>query len=129
MKTIPLAVRRRILAACEREGSTRGQVARRFGVSLGMVKKLLAQRKHLGDIRAQYHRCGRKPLIDATVCRRLQDLLQSRPSATLREMRQAVGLNCTLPALHYALRRAGLARGQKVRRRKSIPSSRSRHRS
>ncbi len=51
MKTIAFDLRERILAAYDDDEGTREEVARRFRVSLGMVKKLLQQRRRLGDIR------------------------------------------------------------------------------
>ena len=50
MKTISLDLRERILAAYDADEGTREEVARRFRVSLGMVKKLLQQRRRLGDM-------------------------------------------------------------------------------
>ena len=73
-----------------------------------MVKKLLSQRQRLGDIRPQHHRCGCKPLFDAGCCRRLQNLVAARPNATLQELREALGVACTLVAIHYVLIRLGL---------------------
>jgi len=49
-KTISMDLRERILAAYDEDKGTREDVARRFRVSLGMVKKLLQQRRHTGDI-------------------------------------------------------------------------------
>ena len=119
MQTISLDLRQRILKAYDRQDSTRDQVARRFDVSVGMVKKLLSQRQRLGDIRPQYHRCGRKPLFDAACCRRLQDLVSGRPDATLQELREALGVDCTLVAIHYVLIRLGLT----YKKRHSMPAS------
>lgn len=119
MKTLSLDLRQRILKAYDRQDSTREQVARRFEVSVGMVKKLLSQRQRLGDIRAQHHRCGRKPLFDAGCCRRLQNLVAARPDATLQELREALGVDCTLVAIHYALIRLGLT----YKKRHSMPAN------
>jgi transposase len=47
-KTLSLDLRQRILACCDEAKLTRQQIADRFCVSLGMVKKLLAQRKKTG---------------------------------------------------------------------------------
>jgi transposase len=91
----------------------------RFDVSLGMVKKLLSQRRRIGDIASQRHRCGRKPLIDEDCRNKLRELVESRPDATLQEMRSALGLDCTLVAIHYALIRMGLA----YKKRRSTPAS------
>ena len=63
MATLSLDLRQRILASYDNEEGTREQIARRFRVSLGMVKKLLQQRRTLGHLRPQHHRAGRKPRI------------------------------------------------------------------
>ena len=63
--SISIDLRRRILKAYDRGDTTRATVADRFDVSEGMVKKLLSQRKHLGDISPQHHKSGRKPKIQA----------------------------------------------------------------
>ena len=63
MATLSLDLRERILSAYDNGEGTRDQIARRFCVSEGMVKKLNQQRRHLGDIRPQHHRSGRKPKI------------------------------------------------------------------
>lgn len=107
-KTISLDLRERILAAYDADEGTREVVARRFRVSLGMVKKLLQQRRRLGDIRAQHHRSGCKPRIVASHEHQLQTLLDKKPDLTLKELRAATGLACTLPAIHYVLVRLGL---------------------
>ena len=63
MKTITLDVRERIVKCYDRQKETRAQVAQWFGISLGMVKKLLQQRRRIGDLAPQHHRAGRKPKI------------------------------------------------------------------
>jgi transposase len=108
MKTISLDLRERILAAYDAAEDTREAVARRFRVSLGMVKKLLQQRRHLGDLRPQHHRSGSKPRIVASHQHQLRMLLAKKPDLTLKELRAATGLACTLPAIHYVLIRLGL---------------------
>ena len=98
MKTLSLDLRERILASYDAHEGTRAEVAMRFRVSLGMVKKLLKQRRHTGDIHPQHHRAGRKPKILAKHRQRFQRLLARRPDLTLKQLRQAVGLTCSLPA-------------------------------
>ena len=61
MKTLSLDIRTRILACYGERKHTRDAVAKRFCVSLGMVKKLLRQRKATGEIGVLYHRAGQKP--------------------------------------------------------------------
>ena len=49
MKTISLDLRERILDSYDHQEGTRLQIARRYRVSEGMVKKLLQQRRKTGD--------------------------------------------------------------------------------
>ena len=108
MKTISLDLRERILAAYDADDDTREAVARRFRVSLGLVKKLLQQRRRIGDLRPQHHRSGSKPRIVASHQHQLRTLLAKKPDLTLKELRAATGLACTLPAIHHVLVRLGL---------------------
>jgi transposase len=108
VKTISLDLRERILATYDAGETTHEAVANRFRVSLGLVKKLLQQRRRIGDVRPQHHRAGRKPGHVARQENQLRVLVQQKPDLTLRELRAAAGLNCTLPAIHYVLVRLGL---------------------
>jgi transposase len=114
-----LDLRERIVAAYDLNEGTREEVARRFRVSLGMVKKLLQQRRHTGDLRPRHRFCGRKPTILPHHHRHLSTLLDQKPDLTLQELRAATGLDCTLPAIHYALKKLGLT----YKKRRSMPAS------
>ena len=48
MAALSMDLRERILASYDRGEGTRDQIASRYQVSLGMVKKLLQQRRHRG---------------------------------------------------------------------------------
>lgn len=113
-------LRERILAAYDRGGSTRQQVADRFQVSLGSVKKLLSQRRRTGQIAPLGRRGGRPPKIRATHLRRLRALVRKQPDLTLEELRTATGLRCSLVAIHRALVKLGLT----YKKRRSAPASR-----
>lgn len=114
MRAMSLDLRERIVASYDRREGTREEVARRYCVSLGMVKKLLQQRRQIGDIRAQYFRCGRKPLILEEHQEQMRLLLEQKPDLTLAELRQALGLNCSLPAIHYALKKMKMTYKKRV---------------
>ena len=109
MATFSLDLRIRILATYDEGQSTREEVARRYRVSLGMVKKLLQQRRATGDLAPRHHRSGRKPRIVGVHQRRLRALLRQQPDLTLAELRQAAALECSLPAIHYVLIKMGLS--------------------
>ena len=52
--------------------------------------------------------------------RRMRVLLGQKPDLTLQELRTAVALDCTLPAIHYALQKIGLT----YKKRHSAPANR-----
>ena len=108
MRTISLDLRERILVSYDQKEGTREEIAHRFRVSLGMVKKLLQQRRHGGDIGPRYHRCGLKPGKVAAQGQTFRQLLSRKPDMTLEELRRATALDCTLPAIHYVLEKMGL---------------------
>jgi transposase len=108
MRTLSLDLRERILFSYDRKEGTREEIAHRYRVSLGMVKKLLQQRRRTGEIGARHYRSGRKPMILPTHQRQMRSLLAKKPDLTLKELRAAVALECSLPAIHYALEKMGL---------------------
>jgi len=108
MATLSLDLRQRIISTCDRGEGTQEQVARRFGVSYGMVKKLLQQRRKTGCIKPRHHLAGRKKKIVAEHRIAIRKQLQRKPDMTLAELRDALGLECTLPAIHYVLVDMGL---------------------
>ena len=121
MKTLSLDLRERILASYDSGEGTREEIADRYRVSLGMVKKLLQQRRHTGEIGHRHHHSGRKPKILATHHRRMRSLLGKKADLTLKELRAALELECSLPAIHYALAALGLT----YKKRRSTPANKS----
>jgi transposase len=109
MATLSQDLRERIVAAYDRGDSTRLQIAERYNVSLGMVKKLVQQRRHTGDISARHRFSGAKPKITAAHQHELNRLVAEQPDMTLEELRDALGIACTPQAIHYALGRMGLS--------------------
>lgn len=119
MATLSIDLRERILKAYDKGGVTREDVAGRFDVSLGMVKKLLQQRKRTGDIAPRHRYSGRKPKITDGHKRELRRLVDGRVDMTLEELREAIRVNCSLTAIHYALAGMGLS----YKKRRSGPPS------
>jgi transposase len=119
VRTLSLDLRERILASYDQQEGTREEIAHRYRVSLGMVKKLLQQRRRTGDIGPRHRYSGRKPMIVEIHRCQLRALLRRKPDMTLKELRQAVALACSLPAIHYALEKMGLT----YKKRHSEPAS------
>jgi transposase len=107
-RTISLDLRERILAAYDAGEGTREDVARRFRVSLGMVKKLLQQRRRTGSIAPRHHLAGRKPRIVVAHQRQMRAVLGQKPDLSLKELRSVLGLECSLQAIHVVLGKMGL---------------------
>jgi transposase len=103
MKTLSLDFRERILAAYDAGEGTRDKMAQRFRISLGMVKKLLQQRRRTGDLAPRHHFSGCKPKLLERHRQQLRRLLRKQPDLTLGELRTATRLNGPLPALHFVL--------------------------
>lgn len=119
MRTTSLDLRERILAAYDNEEGSRSDIAHRFRVSLGMVKKLLQQRRRTGDIAPRHRYSGRKPMIVASHRSQLRALLGRKNDLTLKELRVAAGLRCSLQALNVVLGKMGLT----YKKRHSAPAS------
>ena len=120
MATISLDLRERILRSYDNGEGTRDQIAKRFCVSLGMVKKLIQQRSKTGCIKSRDHLAGRKKTIVAKHRIAIRQHLKRKPDMTLAELREALELRCTLPAIHYVLVDMGLT----YKKRRSEPQSR-----
>jgi transposase len=119
MRTTSLDLRERILAAYDHQEGTRAEMAHRFRVSLGLVKKLLQQRRRTSDIAPRHRFSGRKPMIVATHRSQLRALLARKNDLTLKELRGAAGLRCSLQAINVVLGQMGLT----YKKRHSAPAS------
>jgi transposase len=119
MRTLSLDLRERILASYDNHEGTRPEIAHRFRVSLGMVKKLLQQRRHTGDIAPRYRFCGRKPMIGSRHQSQMRALLARKNDLTLKELREVTGLECSLQAINVVLGKMGLT----YKKRHSAPAS------
>jgi transposase len=120
MRTLSLDLRERILSSYDNAEGTRAEIARRFRVSLGMVKKLLQQRRRTGDIAPRHRYAGRKPMIVAVHRSQIRSLLAKKNDLTLKELREAMGLKCSFQAIHVVLGKMGLT----YKKRHSAPASR-----
>ncbi len=107
MKPTSIDLRERVVAAYDAREGTRQQIADRFKVSLGLVKKLLAQRRNLGTIEPQYQNVGRKPAFDDENLKQLDKFLQKHADATLTEIQEhfSYNISCSLQAIANAIKR------------------------
>jgi transposase len=123
MKAFSVDLRQRILDAYDAGEGSRQQIADRFSVSLGLVKKLLAQRKATGAI-DPIPRPGRTPIFHGELLEKLDAHVREHPDATLKEIRGhfAHRVRCSNTAVCNALKRLDYRRkknaaGQRTRSR------------
>jgi len=105
VKPISIQVRIRIVAACDAGEGTRQEIAERYGVSLGMVKKLLAQRKKLGILDPQNHRCGRKSILSEQDLAWLRKTVEQRQGLTLEKLCRAYKKPCSVMTISRGLQK------------------------
>ena len=105
MKPISIHLRMLIVAACDAGEGTRQEIAERYGVSLGMVKKLLAQRKKLGILEPQNHRCGRKRILDEQDLLWLRKTVEQRQGLTLKKLCRAYKKPCSVMTISRGLQK------------------------
>jgi len=117
MKTLSLDLRERIVGAYDAQEGTREEIASRFRVSLGMVKKLLQQRRKTNELGHRHRYSGRKAKILPEYRDKLTTLVAAQPDLTLAQIRQKLAMSCSVPAVHYAL----VALGLTYKKRRSTP--------
>lgn len=88
MKTTSMDLRRRIVETYDEGKWTQEEVAKRFRVSVGMVKKLLQQRRLTGQIEARHRFSGRKARLLPERGAALKALVAKQPDLSLAELCQ-----------------------------------------
>jgi transposase len=85
MRAIPVPVRVRIIRLYS-EGRTTVEIAASLGYCVAAVRRVRQQYEARGTLEPQTHRCGRKSQLTETRKKRLIQLLEQRPDATLAEL-------------------------------------------
>lgn len=98
-------LRDRVLAAYDRGMKTR-QIAETFAVSRAWARRIKQRRRETGET-------GPRPMGGATVVKidrvRLGELVAEHPDATLKELRDMLGVDCAESAICMALKAMGLS--------------------
>ncbi len=118
-------LRRKIVEAVQR-GMGQSEAARSFGVSLSSVKRY-AKRAEEGRTLAPKKRPGLKPKLDEAARKLLEEDLEERPAATLRQRREFLravgGVSVSESTVSRMLRRLGWSRKKDRWQRASETSS------
>ena len=107
MKALSQDLRERIVAAYEAGEGSYAVLAARFSVGHTVVGQLIRQKRDLGTLEPQTHRCGRKPAVSGKKEAELREHLKKHPGATVLERREALGLKCSEKTLWQTLRKMG----------------------
>ena len=109
-------LRDRILAARD-DGMPTKRVAVLFRVSSSWVRRVMQRRREHGQR-------SPRPRGGATVIKidldQLRQLVQQQPDATVRQLHERLGIECSVSAVDMALRRMGLS----FKKRRCMPPSR-----
>jgi transposase len=114
MRPYSTDLRERILAAVERGEHSLRQLADLFSVSLSFLVRLLQRYRRTGSALPQPHGGGPTPCLDERAVQRLLDLVHEQPDATLRELRDRLGVPCHISTIARVLRRRRLSRKKKT---------------
>ena len=106
MRAYSSDIRSRVLEDCD-GGLTTRAVALKYRVSESWVRRLKQRRRETGEV-APRRRAAFRPSPLAPHADRLRQLVAACPDASLRELRDRLGVAVGLTALWAAVRRLGL---------------------
>jgi len=124
MARYPAMVRKRIVELYEQDYST-AEIAEAFGVCASGVRRVRQRLRERGTLDPLPRTCGRKPVMDAEVERKVRAHVAARPDATRAELRAALGLAVSLQSISKWLKRLGftLKKSASARRSRTAPTS------
>jgi len=122
MRAYSLDLRERVMKAYDEGQWTVGQLAERFKVGEWWIYKLKRQRQNEGSLAPRKGAVGQPRRFQAGQLNRLQQYVDRHPDATLEQIREKLGVSCTVVTIHHTLRRLGYrykknAAGQRTRSR------------
>lgn len=103
MQAYSMDLRIRVMADVDSGLGTKA-TAEKYRVSPDWVRKLKRFRRQTGSFAARKQRVSHATKLDQQLPR-LQTLVEERPDATLRELREALGVSVALGTIWRALRR------------------------
>jgi len=114
-------LRERILQAYDAGLGTQHTIAAMFNVSRKCLCDLLRLRRQTGSFAPKPHGGGRTAAYEGDALEQLRELIRQQPDITLEELREQTGVDCSLVAVHNALKRLDL----RYKKSRSTPVSKS----
>jgi transposase len=115
MKPLSNDLRERIIAAVDHREGSRRLIARRFVVDVSCLTRLLRLRRRTGSIEPKPHGGGKAPVLDQGALERLRHLVEAHPDATLRRLREELGVGGSIMIIWRALKELGITRKKKTK--------------
>ena len=100
-------LRERILRAYDAKMGSQSEIAKLFDISRKCLVDLLRLRRQTGSLAPRPHAGGRKAAYEGRSLEHLRKLIEHQPDATLEELRDRTGVECSLTAVHNAVVRLG----------------------
>ena len=112
-------VRQRAISAYEAGCGTQEHVAQLYGIDLSTFQRWLYRYRHTGRT-GPLPRGHNPAALDDSQMRQLDEFVRQTPDATLKQLQAALGVDCSIVAIHNALKRLGYrykknAAGQRTR--------------
>lgn len=114
MRPYSTDLRERIVALIDQGEYSLRQIAHLFSVSLSFLVRLLQQRRRTGSVQPRPHAGGPLRKLDDPAVQRLLELVRQQPDATLAELRDRLGIPCSIMTIARTLRRHRITRKKKT---------------
>jgi transposase len=119
MRIATAEVRTRAIAAYEAGNGSQAEIALFYGVDISTFQRWLQRYRQTGRA-APFPRGHNPRALDEVQVSELGRLVHEKPDATLEQLREALGVACSLVAVHNTLKRLGYrfkknATGQRTR--------------
>lgn len=122
MRAYSIDLRKRVLADCDAGLGTHA-VAEKYQVSPAIVRRWKQRRRENGELGPRPWNAGRKRKVDRAA---VAAAVQAQPDATLRELREALGIDVSLQTIHRILRELKISFKKSPPRRGARPPRRRR---
>jgi transposase len=115
MRSLSLDLRMRIVALVDAGEHSLRELAELFAVDISTIARLLQRFRRTGSVAPKPHGGGMPRKLDAKAVARLLELVRQQPDATLAELRDQLGVSCSVMTIFRALKRNRISRKKKTR--------------
>ena len=114
MKPLSNDLRERILAAIDNKEGSHRQIAARFHVNVSTITRLRQLREQTESVEPRPHGGGMPPEVDQDGLARLSKLVKEKPDATLKTLKEDLGITGSIMAIWRSLKKLNITRKKKT---------------